>query len=138
MPIYEYFCLDCRKRVNVFFRTFSAATNATANGEVRCPSCEGVRLHRLISRVAVHRSEESRMEDLADPSLMAGLEGEDPRALASLMRKMSNEMGEPMDAEMTEVLNRLEAGESPDAIEQSMPDLGGDGMSGAGMGDLDD
>ena len=78
------------------------------------------------------------MEDLADPSLMAGLEGEDPRALASLMRKMSNEMGEPMDAEMTEVLNRLEAGESPDAIEQSMPDLGGDGMSGAGMGDLDD
>lgn len=135
MPIYEYFCLDCRKRVNIFFRTFSAASK----GEAHCPNCDSVRLHRLISRVAVHRSEESRMEDLADPSLMAGLEGEDPRALASLMRKMSNEMGEPMDAEMNEVLNRLEAGESPDAIEQSMPDLGGgDAMGGAGMGDFDD
>lgn len=135
MPIYEYFCLDCRKRVNIFFRTFSAASNS----EAHCPNCDSVRLHRLISRVAVHRSEESRMEDLADPSLMAGLEGEDPRALASLMRKMSNEMGEPMDAEMSEVLNRLEAGESPDAIEQSMPDLGGgEGMGSAGMGDFDD
>ncbi|MEZ4614321.1 MAG: hypothetical protein R2867_02230 [Caldilineaceae bacterium] len=71
------------------------------------------------------------MDDLADPSLMAGLESEDPKALANFMRRMSNETGEPMDAEMTEVLDRLESGESPDAIEQSMPELAGDG----GVGD---
>lgn len=135
MPIYEYLCLDCRKRVNIFFRTFSAASNT----EPHCPICDGTRLRRLVSRVAVHRSEESRLEEMADPSLMAGLESEDPRALASFMRRMSNEMGEPMDAEMSEVLDRLEAGESPDAIEQSMPDLGGgDDLGGAGMGAFDD
>jgi Flp pilus assembly protein TadB len=66
------------------------------------------------------------MENLADPSLMAGLESEDPRALASFMRRMSDETGEPMDAEMTEVLDRLEAGESPEAIEQSMPEIAAD------------
>ena len=62
---------------------------------------------------------------------MSGLESEDPRALASLMRKMSNEMGEPLDAEMNEVIGRLESGENPEAIEASMPELGG-GVEGGG------
>ena len=70
---------------------------------------------------------------MADPSFMAGLENEDPRALAGFMRKMSDEMGEPLDAEMSEMVDRLERGESPEAIEQSMPDLGAD-ASGAGGG----
>jgi putative FmdB family regulatory protein len=143
MPIYEYACLDCRKRVSVFFRTISEASDAAAV----CPTCGGKRLRRLVSRVAVLKSEESRVDNLADPSLMSGLENEDPRALASFMRKMSSEMGEPMDAEMSEVINRLEAGEDPASIEQSMPDLGGDegGMGGdeggfdsGGFGGLDE
>ncbi|MBX3013973.1 MAG: zinc ribbon domain-containing protein [Caldilineaceae bacterium] len=141
MPIYEYYCRDCRKRVSVFFRTMSVA----ATTQPHCPHCEGVRLHRLVSRVAVMKSEDSRLEDMADPSMMAGLENEDPRALASFMRRMSNEMGEPLDAEMTEMIDRLEAGESPEAIEQSMPGLadgegmGGDmGMSTGGLGALDE
>ncbi|HXF63598.1 MAG TPA: zinc ribbon domain-containing protein [Caldilineaceae bacterium] len=145
MPIYEYYCGDCRKRVSVFFRTFSEASDAAA----RCPTCHGTHLRRLVSRVAVLKSEESRMDDLADSSLMSGLESEDPRALASFMRRMSSEMGEPLDPEMTEVIDRLEAGESPESIEQSMPDLagpdggpggddfGGDDVGGSSSGDLD-
>lgn len=121
MPIYEYVCFDCRKRVSVFFRTFSDASK----GNAVCPDCSGTKLRRLVSRVAVMKSEESRMDDLADPSLLSGLESEDPRALANFMRRMSDETGEPLDAEMTEVLDRLDAGESPEAIEQSLPDLGG-------------
>lgn len=133
MPIYEYFCLDCRKRVSVFFRTFSEASDANA----RCPRCEGVQLRRLVSRVAVLKSEESRLDDLADPSFMAGLENEDPRALAGFMRKMSDEMGEPLDAEMSEMVNRLESGESPEEIEKSMPDFGaGPGGDVGGMDDF--
>lgn len=119
MPIYEYYCYDCRKRVSVFFRSFREASDAGA----RCPQCEGQRLHRLMSRVTVLKSEENRMENMADSSLMSGLESEDPRALAHFMRKMSGEMGEPLDAEMNEVIGRLESGESPEAIEASMPEL---------------
>jgi putative FmdB family regulatory protein len=135
MPIYEYYCGDCRKRVNVFFRTMSEASDEAA----RCPNCQGAHLRRLVSRVAVLKSEESRMENMADPSMMAGLENEDPRALASFMRRMSGEMGEPLDAEMSEVLDRLEAGESPDSIDASMPDMGGGGMGmdDMGMGGVD-
>jgi putative FmdB family regulatory protein len=128
MPIYEYHCLDCRKRVSVFFRTFGEASDAAA----LCPRCNGANLRRLVSRVAVLKSEESRMDTLADDSFMAGLENEDPRALAGFMRKMSDEMGEPMDPEMNEVVDRLERGESPEAIEQSLPDLGGGGAMAGG------
>lgn len=132
MPIYEYYCYDCTKRVNVFFRTMSAASDEAA----ACPTCTGRRLRRLVSRVRMLRSEESRMESMADDaSLMSGLESEDPRALAGFMRRMSDEMGEPLDPEMSEVMDRLEAGESPDAIEQSMPDLAGD--AGGGMMGMD-
>ena len=53
---------------------------------------------------------------------MAGLENEDPQALAQFMRKMSDETGEPLDEEMSEVMDRLEAGESPESIETSMPE----------------
>ncbi|MBE2238707.1 MAG: zinc ribbon domain-containing protein [Caldilineaceae bacterium] len=133
MPIYEYVCLDCRKRVSVFFRTFSAASDEAA----RCPHCEGHHLRRLVSRVAVLKSEENRLDEMADPSFMAGLENEDPRALAGFMRKMSDEMGEPLDPEMSEMVDRLERGESPEAIEQSMPDLGAEaGGAGGGLDDF--
>jgi len=133
MPIYEYYCYDCRKRVSVFFRTFSAAES----GDAACPTCEGARLYRLVSRVSVVKSEESRMEGLADDaSLMAGLESEDPRALAHFMRRMSNETGEPLDPEMTEVLNRLESGESPEDIEAALPDDFGGGGDLGGMGGM--
>jgi putative FmdB family regulatory protein len=123
MPIYEYYCTACRKRVSVFFRSFSVASDEAA----RCPTCDGQELRRLISRVTVLKSEASRLEGMEDPALMSGLESEDPRALAHFMRQMSNEMGEPLDGEMNEVIDRLEAGESPDAIEASMPELAGGG-----------
>ena len=120
MPLYEYFCRNCRKRVSVFFRTMSAAQSETA----LCPECASADLHRLMSRVRVLKSDDSRMDDMADPGMLAGLEHEDPRALASFMRRMSDEMGEPMDAEMDEMVGRLEAGESPEEIEKSLPDVG--------------
>jgi hypothetical protein len=80
--------------------------------------------HKLVSKVAFLRSDESRMAGLDDPSMLAGLESEDPRAMANFVRKMSDQMGEPLDPELTEVVGRLEKGESAESIEQSMPALG--------------
>jgi putative FmdB family regulatory protein len=130
MPIYEYRCNDCRKRVTVYWRSFSEVETAP----VRCPACNSTDLTRLISRVAVLRSEESRLEDLADPSSLAGLDEDDPQSMARWMRKMSREMGEDLGPEFGEVVDRLEAGESPEEIESAMPDLGG----GSGFDDYDE
>jgi len=120
VPIYEYFCHDCRRRVSILWRSFSEI-GAT---KPRCPRCGGGNLTRLISRVAVVRSEESRLEDLADPSTLAGLDENDPKSIARWMRRMSQELGEDLGPEFEEVIDRLEAGQSPEEIEEAMPDLG--------------
>lgn len=120
MPIYEYRCADCKKRVSVFFRSIAAVDHSAA----RCPLCGGANLTRLVSRVRLVRSEESRLDSLADDSALAGLDESDPRTLGRWMRKMAAETGEAMPPEFDEVVGRLEAGEDPEAIEKSMPELG--------------
>jgi putative FmdB family regulatory protein len=122
MPIYEYRCNDCRRRMSVFRRTFAEVEENT----LQCSRCGGTNLTRLVSRVAVVRSEESHLEDLADPSNLAGLDENDPKSIARWMRTMSKETGEDLGPEFDEVVGRLEAGESPEDIEAAMPDLGGD------------
>ncbi len=94
--------------------------------QIHCLHCNSERVQRRIGRIRFARSEEDRLESLADPANLAGLE-EDPRALGRMMRQMSNEMGEDIGPEFEEVVDRLEAGESPEDIEAAMPDLGGDG-----------
>ncbi|GAB4522207.1 MAG: hypothetical protein Kow0047_32870 [Anaerolineae bacterium] len=123
MPIYEYRCHSCHRRVSLLWRSFSEAER----GIPICPRCGSRDLTRLVSRVSTIRSEESRIEDLADPSMFADLDENDPRSLGRWMRKMSEEMGEDLGDELNEVVERLEAGQSPEEIEKSMPELtGGD------------
>ena len=71
----------------------------------------------------IAKSEDRRIEDLVDPTQLAGIE-DDPRALGRLMRKMGQEMGEDTGPEFDEVVSRLEKGEDPEQIERDMPDLG--------------
>lgn len=123
MPYYDYFCADCQKRVAVFqsYQEYGSVTPV-------CPECKGKNLRRKLSRVRIAKSEDRRMEEMADPGAMFGdVDENDPKSVARAMRKMGEQMGEDMPAELGEITDRLEAGESPESIEQSMPDLGGGG-----------
>jgi putative FmdB family regulatory protein len=119
MPFYEYKCLACGKPVRLFI-TFAEYDQM----QPACPHCNNVQLQRRISRVSVAKSEDARMDTLMDDTALAGFDEEDPRALGRFMRKMSNEMGEDLGEEFGEVVDRLEKGQSPESIEESMPDLG--------------
>jgi putative FmdB family regulatory protein len=131
MPDYQYRCLDCKKRFDVFMTYSEYGTR-----NVQCKHCGSENVERRIGRIRFARSEESRLESLADPGNLDGLD-EDPRALGRMMRQMSGEMGEELGPEFDEVVNRLEAGQSPEEIEKAVPDLG-EALGGAGGGDLDD
>jgi hypothetical protein len=65
---------------------------------------------------------------------LGDLDENDPRSIARWMRKMSAETGEEMPQEFDEVIDRLESGQSPEQIEDAMPELA-DGLSG-GVDDL--
>jgi putative FmdB family regulatory protein len=121
MPAYDFRCKECRHTFTLDYESYQAFEEASP----ACPRCGSTDLSRLIKRVALLTDEDTRLERLADPTRLAGLDGDDPREMGRLMREMAQEAGEPLDSEMAEVVNRLESGESPDSIERSMPDLGG-------------
>ncbi len=134
MPIYEYRCADCKKKVSVFFRSFSVVDQE----QPRCPICHGTRLTKMVSKVRVIRGAASAdSDDGFDDSMLDDLNENDPRSLGRMMRRMADETGEDLGPEFGEVVNRLEKGEDPEAIEKSMPELadmgGDDGSPGAPM-----
>ena len=129
MPTYDFVCLNCHQSFDVFM-TFSEY----GSRKVKCVHCSSLSVRRRMTRVRVARSEESWLENLADPSAMEGLE-DDPKALGRMMKKMGREMGEDLPAEFDDMADRLEAGQSPDEIEASMPDLGGAGDASPEMDD---
>lgn len=87
MPIYEYRCNDCKKKVSILFLSFSSIQEPT------CSHCGSKNLTRLISRFAVHRSEESRLERLADPSRWGAIDENDPKSILEWTKRMGKEMG---------------------------------------------
>ena len=90
MPIYEYQCEGCRRRVSLLIKSISSP------GPVRCPRCGGEALTRLLSRFATPKSEEARLESLADPGRLGDLDENDPQSLARWMKRMGKEMGEDL------------------------------------------
>jgi putative FmdB family regulatory protein len=130
VPSYDYRCKDCKRRVVLTYKTYAEYDKATPT----CPRCHGTNLTRLISRVGIAKSEESRFGSLDDAAL-DDLADSDPATMGRYMRRMSEEVGEDLGDEFNEVVGRLERGENPEDIEASMPDLGA--SADAGGDDLD-
>ncbi len=132
MPVYEFRCQSCQNKVGV-------RMNYADYGKKQpvCPVCKSKKLTRSIGRVRIAKSEDRRLEDLSDPAFMGDVDENDPKSIGRAMKKMGKEMGEDLPPEFEEITSRLEAGEDPESIEKSMPDLGGGEGAGGGMG-MDD
>jgi putative FmdB family regulatory protein len=125
MPIYEYRCTPCRRRVQVL------TLRASEVPEPVCDRCGNRQLDRLLSRFAVARSEESRLDALSDPSRLAGLDESDPKSVARWMRRMGSEVGDDMAGpEFDQMVDELEAGGA------ETDDASGDAGDDPGTGEL--
>src|SRR3972149_1974405 len=97
MPIYEYRCNLCKKKVTLLI--LSRYTQA------QCSHCGGSDLTRLLSRFAAPKSEEARMESLADPSQWGDIGDEnDPASMVKFMKKMGREYGEELGEDFEQEL----------------------------------
>ena len=110
MPIYEYRCRTCRAK------TTALVMSREREHEVRCRRCAGADLERLWSRFATPRSEDARLESLADPSSVGGLDENDPASMARWMKRMGREMGEDLGDDFEQAMEEEMAGgpETPD------------------------
>ena len=132
MPIYEFYCDACNVIFNFFSRRINTGTIPS------CPRCGKEKLARQLSTFAtINKTGEKSGEDelagideakmeKAFASLMREAEGmneDDPRQMASLMRRFSQETGVNLGESMEEALSRMEAGEDPDQVEKEMGDV---------------
>src|ERR1700687_4988710 len=106
MPIYEYRCRKCGKRFSVL------TLRVSEKPAPQCDRCGGHAADRLLSRFAMPKSEEARMESLADPSALGDIDESDPKSVARWMRKMGKEMGEDVAGEDFDgMIDEIESGE---------------------------
>lgn len=147
MPIYEFLCERCN---TVFsFHSFRVNTEKIP----QCPRCSGKDMHRVPSRFGIASSPDAGggpMEDggpdIDDPrveremmrlvSEMEGMDENDPRQMAKVVRKMAEISGEAVTPAMEEMIRRLEAGEDPEQVEEDLGDtleeeMGGEAGSGS-------
>lgn len=119
MPIYEYHCHGCRRRVSLLILAPSTAPAP------RCPRCGSEALTRLMSRFATIKSEEDRLESLADPARFGDLDENDPKSVAGFMKKMGQELGEDLGEDFDEAIDEsmAEAGEEERGTDGGTDDL---------------
>lgn len=155
MPIYEFYCPQTNK-----IYSFYARSLALSGKTPRCPENPDYKMERMMSSFsftgrtkepsdspAIDPAEDARMERamMEMERDFSGMDEEnpDPRALARMMRKMSDLTGEKMPATMEEMIQRMEAGEDPEKLEEEYGDAledfepgggegGGEGEGGAG------
>jgi hypothetical protein len=150
MPIYEYYCPD-----NHTIYQFFAKTLAQGQSTPKCPAHPKYRMKKVVSAFAITSggakdeaaekkpdlpaaggdpAEDARMEAAmgAMEKEFSSVDENDPKAMARMMRRMSDLTGEKIDGEMEEVVRKLEEGADPDSLEDQ---LGGGDEAGGGMDD---
>jgi len=133
VPIYEFYCVDCHAVFNFF------AKKPDTKKRPKCPRCGRPKLDRKLSRFAISKGrsgpqegddlppefDEAKMERvIAEMAREAeGMNEDDPRQMARMMRKLRDATGMDLGKGMEEAIRRMEAGEDPDKIEEEMGDL---------------
>ncbi len=138
MPIYEYYCKPCHTIYSFFARS-------TSNTNIpKCPKCGHKKLDRQVSRFAISKGltesdqsgaddpfanmDESKMESIMAEmaATMGDDEGndgeEDPRKMATVMKKFFDATGMKPNDTMMEAIRRMESGEDPDKIDEELGD----------------
>ncbi|HTO13839.1 MAG TPA: zinc ribbon domain-containing protein [Candidatus Binatia bacterium] len=131
MPIYEYECADCRRRVSLLIRSIAAAAAPA------CPRCGGTALTRLMSRFATVKSEDARLESMADAGSFGDLDENDPASVARLMKKMGKEFGDELGDDFESAVDEAMAEGEGEPGEGAGADGGGtESVDAAGASDL--
>ena len=139
MPLYEFYCQDC----HTIYNFFSPRINTEKRPD--CPKCGRPELERRVSVFAISKNRpdtgdgEDGVDGMPDLSgldeakleramaMMAreaeGMDEDDPRQAAQLMRKLCDVTGMNFGEGMEEALARMEAGEDPEQVEAEMGDM---------------
>jgi putative FmdB family regulatory protein len=96
MPVYEYRCGGCGRKVTLLVGVVAEKVDEA------CPVCGSRELTKLVSRFRRARSEDERIDELSERLETMG----EPES-AGAMRRLVREMGKAMDDDMADEMEEL-------------------------------
>lgn len=109
MPIYQYDCAGCDRRVEVFFRSISKVDDASAI----CPECGSKQLTRAVSRIARGRSTRDAIDSIDLQQELGRLEGGDEKSFAKWARRMGEQYDGELGTDFSDLASKADAGLDP-------------------------
>lgn len=107
MPIYQYDCSSCRKRVDVFFRSISKVTEPT------CPECGGHDLKRVMSKVMRARSDADRIDGIDINQELGRLDSTGVGDFARWSKDLGRRYDGALGSDFGSLAAKAEAGDDP-------------------------
>lgn len=104
MPVFEFRCKGCGRK-------YSALVGMTAEpDDLSCPTCGSHEAEKLVSRFRRGRSEDERIDEVADRLELSG-EPESSTEMRAMVREVGKAMDEDLSDEMEEMFEADLAGE---------------------------
>jgi len=111
MPIYEYICHNCKKKVGIFMRP------SAIQQDPACPVCGGTGLRRILSSFAVVKSTATVHEESGEPGPgMSADYYKDPRNIGRSLEKQFKNMNMEIPAEIQDSIDKARDGVLPDSL----------------------
>jgi len=110
MPVYEFYCPECRKKSSFLVRSLSSF-------EPKCSICGSPDVSRVISTFAYHKSLKTIHEESGEPSMFSGPDYyKDPRNIGRWAERKFQDMGMEMPSEIQQEIQAAREGELPESV----------------------
>jgi len=111
MPIYEFVCQNCHRRLTFLVRDISAPFTP------QCSSCGNTNLSRVISGFAYHKSLKTIWEESGEPAMRPGEDYyKDPRNIGRWVEKKFQDMGQELPSQIQEKIQSAREGVLPEPL----------------------
>ena len=110
MPIYEYQCQNCDAV------TSAIILKPEREKEVSCSKCGGKELSRLVSRFALHKTDDQRLADFDTKAVQDDSFYKDDRNVGLWAKKRVKELGADLGPDFDETIDRARSGKILDDV----------------------
>jgi putative FmdB family regulatory protein len=112
MPIYEYICHNCKKKVGIFMRA------SAIQQDPACPVCGGTGLRRIFSSFAVVKSTAQVHEESGEPGPGTSVDYyKDPRNIGRSLENQFKKMNMEIPSEIRTTIDKARDGVLPDSLQ---------------------
>jgi putative FmdB family regulatory protein len=111
VPIYEFICQNCHRRLSFLVRDISALFVP------KCSSCGSTNLSRAVSGFAYHKPLKTVWEESGEPTVHRGEDYyKDPRNIGRWVEKKFQDMGQKLPSQIQEKIQSAREGMLPEPL----------------------